>query len=60
MSYIQFPDKIKLIDDIIKCQTIDFYAIVALDVLEHVDDLASLLSNLCKRIVPGGKIIVSG
>ncbi|NOY98955.1 MAG: class I SAM-dependent methyltransferase, partial [Chloroflexi bacterium] len=34
--------------------------ILALDVLEHVDDLNAILADLCALLSPGGEIIVSG
>jgi 2-polyprenyl-3-methyl-5-hydroxy-6-metoxy-1,4-benzoquinol methylase len=37
-----------------------FDAVIALDVLEHVDDLTNILSDLCNLLKPGGKIIISG
>ena len=37
-----------------------FDLITALDVLEHVDDLASTLRDLMRLLKPGGRLVVSG
>ncbi len=37
-----------------------FDVVLALDVLEHVEDLPSTLDDLCRVVAPGGEVIVSG
>jgi len=37
-----------------------FDVILALDVLEHVDNLSEILSDMCNLLAPEGQIIVSG
>jgi SAM-dependent methyltransferase len=34
--------------------------ILALDVLEHVADLPATVAQLCRVLVPGGRLVVSG
>lgn len=63
-AHVRFPANV-LIDDL-RQKTLNDYAassfdaVIALDVLEHVDDLTNILSDLCKLLKPGGKIIISG
>jgi 2-polyprenyl-3-methyl-5-hydroxy-6-metoxy-1,4-benzoquinol methylase len=63
-ALVRFPVNV-LVDDMGQKTLHDyaagsFDAIIALDVLEHVDDLTTILSDLCKLLKPGGKIIISG
>ena len=63
-SHIAFPSRIEIYDASQKkledfAQS-SFDLILALDVLEHVDDLTATLSDFCTILKPGGTIIVSG
>jgi 2-polyprenyl-3-methyl-5-hydroxy-6-metoxy-1,4-benzoquinol methylase len=61
---IPFPDNISEFDltkkSLSDFDSASFDAIVALDVLEHVDNLPETLTNLCALLAPGGQILVSG
>jgi 2-polyprenyl-3-methyl-5-hydroxy-6-metoxy-1,4-benzoquinol methylase len=62
--YVTFPGNIEYAnpgkENIENYSPASFDVIIALDVLEHVDDLQQTLSTLCKLLKPKGKIIVSG
>ena len=63
-AHVRFPANI-LIDEM-RDKTLKTYAassfdaIIALDVLEHVDDLTNIMSDLSELLKPGGKMIISG
>jgi len=63
-DHITFPSNVRIYDTgqvplkSFVAQSLD--VVVALDVLEHVDDLSGTLINLCQLLKPGGKIIISG
>ena len=57
-SNVQVMDSSKSPLTSLPTHTFDF--IIALDVLEHVDDLPRTLSELLNLLKPGGQIIVSG
>lgn len=63
-SCMPLGDKLEIFDltkkslDDIESSSIDL--ILALDVLEHVDNLVSTLKMLMRLLAPGGQIIVSG
>jgi 2-polyprenyl-3-methyl-5-hydroxy-6-metoxy-1,4-benzoquinol methylase len=63
-NYHAFPANLEVLD---ACQQrlqdlprASFDLIVALDVLEHVDDLPATLTDLQALLMPGGQIVVSG
>jgi 2-polyprenyl-3-methyl-5-hydroxy-6-metoxy-1,4-benzoquinol methylase len=63
-KYLKLPKNIDIYDiskiQLDSFQAESFDAIIALDVLEHVDDLPRNLSILCKLLKPGGQLVVSG
>jgi len=62
-SYVTFPDNIEIhYTHQIKSGDFahSFDVILALDVLEHVEDLDNTLANLCQLLAPKGQIIISG
>ena len=63
-QYVIFPGNIEYFNpgkDALECfSPASFDIIIALDVLEHVDNLQHTLATLCKMLTPKGKIIVSG
>jgi len=62
-SYATFPDNIEFQDanEIYsgRFQNGTFDVVVALDVLEHVDDLDKTLRQICDLLKPGGRLVVS-
>ena len=62
-AHINFPSNIEAHDALamplekLPGESFDF--ITALDVLEHVDDLASTVRSLLRQLKPGGRLIVS-
>jgi len=60
----EFPSNLKVLDGAttglkaIELGSVD--VIIALDVLEHVDDLEAVITELIGLLVPGGRILVSG
>ncbi|MDH5719461.1 MAG: class I SAM-dependent methyltransferase [Spirochaetia bacterium] len=52
--------KIKIVSDIEKIKNEKFDVILALDVLEHIDDISKILKRFEKLLGPNGIIIVSG
>lgn len=63
-KYIPLAENIQVLDanqvSISQLSPTSFDLINALDVLEHVDDLHSTLSELLKLLKPGGRLVVSG
>jgi 2-polyprenyl-3-methyl-5-hydroxy-6-metoxy-1,4-benzoquinol methylase len=63
-QYIEIPENVKVYDakqfSPEKYSPATFDIIVALDVLEHVDELDQTLSHLCSLLKPGGQIVISG
>ncbi len=63
-THIAFPKNVKIHDaNMVSLNSFisgSFDVIVALDVLEHVDNLNLALVDLCRLLKPGGKIIISG
>ena len=63
-SFVTFPDGVETHDAgrrrLRDMAPPSFDLILALDVLEHVDDLSTTLSDLCTMLVPGGMIVISG
>ncbi len=59
-KYVDFDEKICFLDshDNIPLNSLD--QIIALDVLEHVDNLDKIFAKLALLLKPGGEIIVSG
>lgn len=64
LSFVSMPKNIDLLDLQKKCmadiKTNSIDLIMALDVLEHVEDLEETLRGIARVIVPNGKIIISG
>jgi 2-polyprenyl-3-methyl-5-hydroxy-6-metoxy-1,4-benzoquinol methylase len=62
--YRSFPDHLEILDArqqrLRDLPRASFDLIVALDVLEHVEDLPATLDDLQALLVPGGQIVVSG
>jgi 2-polyprenyl-3-methyl-5-hydroxy-6-metoxy-1,4-benzoquinol methylase len=62
--HIQFPDAIEIIDgqqrSLESLPSASFEVILALDVLEHVEDLEGTIRKLAALLVPGGEIILCG
>lgn len=62
--HISFPDRVEVYDA--KEHPLSsfpggvFDVIIALDVLEHIDDLEDVFSEMCRVTSPGGVIVVSG
>ncbi|MBC8334438.1 MAG: class I SAM-dependent methyltransferase [Anaerolineales bacterium] len=59
-KYIAFDKKVQFLESFtdIPRQSLDL--IIALDVLEHVDDLEKVLAQLSSLLTPSGEIIISG
>lgn len=63
-QHVHFPENLTILDagkvglETMASESID--VIIALDVLEHVDDLDGTVSKLFRLLVPGGRILVSG
>ena len=64
MSLVSMPGNIDLFNlkerNLVEIETSSIDLVLALDVLEHVNDLDETLQNLVRVTVPDGKIIVSG
>lgn len=62
--HLEFPANLQALDGnkitLADLPTASFDLIVALDVLEHVDDLPEVLSGLRAVLKPGGQLVVSG
>lgn len=63
-KYIPLPEHVRVVDanqvPISELAPGSFDLINALDVLEHVDNLPSTLSELMRLLKPGGRLLVSG
>jgi SAM-dependent methyltransferase len=63
-SQIEFPANLEVQDankvNVEKWSAAQFDLIVALDVLEHVKDLESVLASLLRLLASGGRLVVSG
>jgi 2-polyprenyl-3-methyl-5-hydroxy-6-metoxy-1,4-benzoquinol methylase len=63
-SYMQFADNVEAYDlketRLGDFKPESFDVILALDVLEHVDNLGETLAGICSRLRVGGKVFVSG
>ena len=59
-KYISFDEKIHFLDSHADIPHNSLDQIIALDVLEHVDDLDKIFAELAQLLKPGGEIIVSG
>lgn len=59
-KHIHFQDNIKFQESYQKIPPGSLELILALDVLEHVDDLEMELNNISSLLAPGGEIIISG
>ncbi len=59
-KYIDFDKKINFLDSHADISPNSLDLIIALDVLEHVDDLDKIFAELALLLKPGGEIIVSG
>jgi 2-polyprenyl-3-methyl-5-hydroxy-6-metoxy-1,4-benzoquinol methylase len=63
-AQINFPSNIEVHDTrsfpLDKLSAASFDIIIALDVLEHVDDLSSTLKSLLRLLKPGSRLIISG
>jgi 2-polyprenyl-3-methyl-5-hydroxy-6-metoxy-1,4-benzoquinol methylase len=63
-AYVDFPANLEVQDGrsfpLDRLPAASFDIITALDVLEHVEDLSGILTNLLRLLKPGGCLIVSG
>jgi len=63
-THMPLAENVKLLDanqtSISELEPKSFDLISALDVLEHVDDLPRILSELIRLLKPGGQLVVSG
>ena len=59
-KYIEFDKKLRFSDSYAGIPPESLDLILALDVLEHVEDLEGVLAQLASLLAPGGEIIISG
>ena len=59
-QYINFPENIQLQETYQEIPQKSLDLIIALDVLEHVDNLDGELENFASLLAPGGELIISG
>lgn len=59
-KYIDFDEKVQFSESYVDIPPQSLNLIIALDVLEHVDDLEKVLAQLSSLLAPGGEIIISG
>lgn len=59
-QFYEFPSNVAVTDDASTLAPRSHGVVIALDVLEHVDDLDASIRQLVEWTVPGGMLIVSG
>jgi len=59
-KHIDFDEKVQFLESYVDIPSQSLDLIIALDVLEHVDDLEKVLAQLSSLLAPGGEIIISG
>ena len=59
-KHIDFDEKVQFLESYVNIPSQSLDLIIALDVLEHVDDLEKVLAQLSSLLAPGGEIIISG